>query len=171
MGKIKLINKYENYTTKLGTKQNNTISKCCKEDAEDTDIYKCIEKYGMGQIVKQTQAMEPMYLDMTEMPKTIAESVALQNKCEEYFNNLPARVRKVFEDNKDVFYQKYIKGDYADFITTGVLTNEMVSELKIDSSSILNPDLVQTKGENDAKMGQNTTSDSGINTNSNQGSN
>ena len=171
MGKIKLKTKYDEYKQRIGTK-NQGISKCNKEDAEDTNIYKCIEKYGMGMILQQTQAMEPMYLDMTTMPKTIAEAVEMQNQCEEYFNSMPARARKVFNDNKDVFYQKYIKGEFADFITTGALTDEMVSALKIDSSAIFNTDLSNTQMKGDiknenAQMVENSTSDSNLNTNGN----
>ncbi len=170
MPRFKLKTKYDEYKTRLGTK-NVGESKCCKEDAEDTDIYKCIEKYGMGQIVKQTQAMEPMYLDMTAMPKTIDEAVALQNECEEYFNSMPARARKIFNDNKDIFYQKYIKGDFADFITTGALTEDMVSELKIDSPAIFNPDLEGGQINDNTEMDQNTTSNSNIDTTGNQNGN
>lgn len=158
---MELVNKYENYKQRKGTK-NVGISKCCKEDAEEVNIYKCIEKYGMGQILNQTMAQHPLYLDNTNTPKTIQEAVEMQKQCEEYFLQLPARVRKVFDDNKDVFYQKYIKGEYADFLTTGVVTEDMINELTINKGDFEN--------EN-AQMDKNSANNLDINPDSTEGNN
>ena len=156
-----LVNKYENYKQRKGT-ENIGISKCCKEDAEEVNIYKCIEKYGMGQILNQTMAQQPLYLDNTNTPKTIQEAVEMQKQCEEYFLQLPARVRKVFDDNKDIFYQKYIKGEYADFLTTGVVTEDMINELQINKGDF--------EHEN-TEMAKDSTIDINVNTDSAQGDN
>ncbi len=134
---MKFVNKYENYKQREGT-INEEISLCKKDEAQEVDIYKCLEKYGMGQLINQTMAMQPIYIDNTNMPKTLQESVQMQKDFDEYFKNLPARVRKVFDDNKDVFYQKYMRGDYTDYLTTGVMTQDMVNSLKIDKEDFLN---------------------------------
>ncbi len=153
---MELVNKYENYKQRKGT-ENVGISKCHKEDAEEVNIYNCIEKYGMGQILNQTMAQQPLYLDNTNTPKTIQEAVEMQKQCEEYFLQLPARVRKVFDDNKDIFYQKYIKGEYADFLTTGVVTEDMINELQINKGDFT---------YENAEMVKNSTVDANINTDS-----
>lgn len=160
--------KFENYQPKQGTIHEG-VSKCQKSDAEETNIYKCIEKYGMGQILQQTQASQPMYLDNRLTPKTLDETLKLQEECYKYFEQMPARARKVFEDNKEIFYQKYIRGEFADFLTTGALDEEMISQLKIEHAQFINSDL--EGGKTNEQLGKDSTSSSSINTNGTESNN
>lgn len=126
--KVKFKNKFEEYKEKKGTVQKGE-SMTDQSQAEDCDIYACLKKYGITTLVNQTQAKEFMYLDNTNRNMTLDEAVRVKKQMEEYFKQQPARVRKVFGDNVDMFIEKYKAGQFDDFLSTGVLNEEMVKAL------------------------------------------
>lgn len=99
--------------------------------AIDVDVYACIEKYGIDSLSRQYKAKEQMFLDVSRtFNLTVDEAVEQQNQMMEYFDTMPARARKIFGDNPDIFIQKYRKGDFNDFIETGALGEDQVKILK-----------------------------------------
>lgn len=106
--------------------------------AIDVDIYACIEKYGIDSLRRKYEADTQMFLDVSKtFNLTVDEAVEQQNQMLEYFETMPARARKVFGDNPDIFVQKYRNGDFNDFIKTGALNEEQIK--------ILNDDINQTR--------------------------
>lgn len=95
MLKVKNITKYDTYEAKEGI-GNTGESMCNKSQAEDVDIYKCIEKYGVEPLMRQSMAKEQLYLDNTLRFNNLQDAINAKNQMEEYYNQLPARVRKVF---------------------------------------------------------------------------
>lgn len=151
--KVKLVNKYEQYKQHEGTYQKGE-SKTDKSQAQDTEIYNCIEKYGIQSLMRQSQAKEPMYLDNTQN-MTLDEAVRTRYQMDEYFKQMPARARKVFGDNPDVFYEKYKRGEYDNFLETGALTQEQVYELS---------GYTEREITNEERLEENPTSDDTNNT-------
>lgn len=127
--KVKLVNKYDTYIQKEGI-YGIGESMTDKSQAEESDIYKCIEKYGIATMMRQSMAKEPLYLDNTTK-MDLADAVRMRETMDEYFAQLPARVRKTFGDNSEIFYQKYKAGDFNDFLNTGVLTEEQINCIRI----------------------------------------
>lgn len=124
----KIRNKFEDYKATKG-KVFTKPSLTDESQAAEADIYHCLEKYGMQTLINQTMAKEPLYLDLTNKPKDLAEAVRLRNEMDEYFKELPAKARKVFGDSTEVFYQKYKNGEFNQFAQTGVFTNEQIEAL------------------------------------------
>ena len=127
--KVKFTNKYETYKRKEGI-YGEGISMTDKSQAEEADIYKCIEKYGIATMMRQSMAQEPIYLDNTKK-MTLQEAVNMRKYMDEYFEQLPARCRKVFGDDPETFYQKYKSGDFNDFLNTGVMTEEQINAVRL----------------------------------------
>lgn len=126
--KYKLVKKFDTYKEKEGTIQQGE-SKTNQAEREESDIYTCLKKYGVQSLVNKTQATEFLYLDNTNRNMTLDEAIRMRNDMNEYFKQQPARVRKVFGDNVDVFIEKYKTGKFDDFVSTGILNDEMVKEL------------------------------------------
>lgn len=156
--KITFVNKYENYKERKGT-VNKQESVCDKSKAVDVDIYACIEKYGITSLARQTQANEYLYEDITNKPKDLHEALEMRKRLNEYFENQPARVRKQFGDNADIFIEKFQRGDFNDMIKTGVLSNELANryleEMKTNEQT------------NTTTLEQPTTNSENISTNTN----
>lgn len=151
--KYKLKNKFQEYKTREGTKALGE-SMTDQSQREECDIYTCIKKYGISTLVNKTQATEFLYLDNTNRNMTLDEAVRVRKDMEEYFKQQPARVRKVFGDNVDMFIEKYKQGEFTDFLTTGVLNDELVEQLK---------------GEQNEELAKNPISTESIPTDINQG--
>lgn len=145
----KLVNKYDMYKRREGT-YNEGDSMTDKTQAEDTEIYKCIEKYGITSLMRQTMAQEPLYLDNRNRDMSLLDAVNIRKEMDEYFEQMPARARKVFGDNPEIFYQKYKSGDFNDMLQVGALTNEQVYIME---------------EQNNEKMVENNISNTEINTN------
>lgn len=152
--KYKLVKKFENYKEREGTK-NVGESLTDQSQTEECDIYACLKKYGITTLVNKTKAEEFMYLDNTNRNLSLDEAVRMRKSMEEYFYQQPARVRKVFGDSVDMFIEKYKNNEFGDFLTTGVLNEQMVAEL--------------TKGDENVKMEQNLHNTQGIPTDINKG--
>lgn len=121
---MKVLTKYDLTGKKTGT-FNKGITKTDKSQYEDSDIKCCLEKYGMGALLCQNAAAEPLYLDNTYRNLNVADAVRLRNELKEYYLNLPAKVRKAFGDNPDIFYEKYKQGEFNEMKMYGILTDEM----------------------------------------------
>lgn len=126
--KIILKNYYKERKVKQGTP---TIGESMTNQSQtaETDIYACLNKYGITSLVNQTKAKEFLYLDNTNANMTLDEAVRMRSQLNEYFSQQPARVRKVFGDNVDVFIEKYKAKQFDEFLQTGVLNDELVTEL------------------------------------------
>lgn len=158
---MKLVNKYDTYKRKEGI-YNVGESKTDKSQAEDSDIYNCIKKYGINSLIRQTQASEPLYLDNTTRNMTVADAVRMREQMDDYFDQLPAGIRKMFGDSTEVFYQKYKAGEFNDFLETGILTDEQIKymtneqikednyyeEMARDNNSNTNTDTTSSKIDN-----------------------
>lgn len=151
--KYKLKNKFNEYKTREGTKALGE-SMTDQSQREECDIYTCLKKYGISTLVNKTKATEFLYLDNTNRNMTLDEAVRVRKDMEEYFKQQPARVRKVFGDNVDMFIEKYKQGEFTDFLTTGVLNDELVEQLK---------------GEQNEELAKNPISNESIPTDINQG--
>lgn len=127
--KYKLKNKFNEYKTREGTKALGE-SMTDQSQREECDIYTCLKKYGISTLVNKTKATEFLYLDNTNRNMSLDEAVRMRRDMEDYFKQQPARVRKQFNDNVDMFIEKYKKGDFTDFIATGVLNEELVEQMK-----------------------------------------
>lgn len=129
---MKFKNKFENYCEHAGTTTTGE-SLTDQSQAAEADIYKCIEKYGVTTLMRQSMAKEHMYLDNTATMGLSPDDVLRQKEqMAEYFDTMPARARKVFGDNIDVFQEKYRNGEFDDFINTGALSKEQVDLLQAD---------------------------------------
>ena len=54
------------------------------------------------------------YMDVTEMPKTLAEAQQIVINLKERFNNLPAEVRAKFENNAEIYVASYGTDDWVE---------------------------------------------------------
>ena len=153
--KVKIKNKFEEMKPRQGTIAKGE-SRTDASQAADADIYECLKKYGISTLVNKTQATEFLYLDNTNRNMTLDEAVRMRNNLEDYFKQQPARVRKVFGDNVDMFIEKYNARQFDDFLSTGVLNDELVKQL--------------TEGDsNNEQVAKNPISTEGVSTNPSQG--
>lgn len=143
----KLKNKYEEYREKEGHTQIGE-SLTNQSQAEDADINKCIEKYGIQSLIAQTMASEPLYLDNTNRNMTLDEAVRQRQQMDEYFAKLPAKARKQFGDSSEIFYQKYKTGEFDDMLTYGILSKEQIMAIgglnEKDLQNIIDTESVST---------------------------
>lgn len=123
---MKMIDKYSTYTSHYGgMSENKEESLTNKTRAQQTEVKNIVQMYGMDDLINKWNASEPFYADMTEAV-TVNNALELRQKANEYFENLPARARKIFGDNPDLFYEKYSRGDFEGFVENGIMTDEMV---------------------------------------------
>lgn len=157
--KAKLKNKFAEMKEKEGHIQIGE-SMTDQSQAEDTDIYKCIEKYGIQSLIRQTEAKEFLYLDNTNRNLTLDEALRQKEQMNEYFKNLPARVRKQFGDDIEIFYQKYNRGEFDEMLNHGILSKEQVQAIGeiggLNEQDI--KDIISNEGIfTDTNQGDNTT--------------
>lgn len=116
------------FTTK-GEKQGTNFTEPSLTDqsqAEDVDIYQCLKKYGITTLVNKTQATELLYGNYKDPNFTLDEAVRARNELEEYFIQQPARVRKMFGDNVDMFIEKYKMGQFDEMLEAGIVNEEII---------------------------------------------
>lgn len=80
------------------------IQKLINADRECCDINSVVARFTAGDVSALVQG-NPVFLDVTGMPKTLAEAYALNFRAEHAFENLPADVRAKFENNFYLFLQ------------------------------------------------------------------
>lgn len=142
--KVKIKNVYNEMKPREGTKQIGE-SMTDQSQAEETDIYSCLKKYGITSLVNKTQAQEFLYLDNTNRNMTLDEAVRQRKELEEYFKQQPARVRKVFGDNVDMFIEKYNNHQFDEFLQTGILNEQMIKDLKGEQNVEVEKDIVSNE--------------------------
>lgn len=99
--------------------------------AEEVDIKKVIEKYGIMPIEMLNIAKQPLFIDNLGSELTYNERLKQIQEVEDYYDTqLPAKVRKAFNDNKDNFYNALITGNYEKFIDYKILEKEQIAEIE-----------------------------------------
>lgn len=100
---------------------------------QDSDIYAMFEKYGVNGVVPQQKAGTLMFVDtihdITMQKMTLQETLHMENELEEYYASLPAKVRKVFGDNKREFIHRYKNKEFDKFLEYGILSQDQVNIL------------------------------------------
>lgn len=121
------------YNESAGTinKMENCGDKANQERALECDIKAVIEKYGIMPIELLNRAKEPLFIDNLDIEGNLNEKIQERNKIDDYFDTLPAKVRKEFQDNKNVFYSSIITGQYDKLIDNGVLERNQTEELEL----------------------------------------
>lgn len=103
--------KFECYRPTKGTYEKGE-SLTNQSSAEETDIYRCIAKYGATQLINKTMASEFLYLDNTNRNLTLDEAIRQREQLTDYFlNQMPARARKIFGDSPEQFVEKFKAGE------------------------------------------------------------
>lgn len=117
----------------------NEPSKTDLTQQQDSDIYAMFEKYGVNGVVPQQKAGTLMFVDTINDPlmqkMTLQETLLMENEIEEYYASLPAKVRKVFGDNKREFLHKYKNKEFDEFLQYGILSKEQINILTQDTST------------------------------------
>jgi hypothetical protein len=89
---------------------------------DDVDIYKLIEKFDSGDLLALNQAGEGVYGDTTKIPTNPIEGHKLTAEAIQNWTQLPAGLRKLFDDDID----KFIASDAA---TLNAKINEYANSL------------------------------------------
>lgn len=121
--------KFKTRFTTVGEKEGTKFTEPSLTDqsqSEDVDIYQCLKKYGITTLVNKTQATELLYGDYKDPNFTLDEAVRARNELEEYFVQQPARVRKMFGDNVDMFIEKYKMGQFNEMLEAGIVNEEII---------------------------------------------
>lgn len=123
--------------SELYKKTNGTINrladagdKANQSRAEECDIKRIIEKFGILPIEMLNKAKEPLYLDTLDIPRDINARLQEKYRVEDYFESLPAAVRKEYNDSADVFYNKIQLGDYELAKKYNILENSHINSLE-----------------------------------------
>ena len=73
---------------------------------DDADLNKVVKRYGITDGSLIPMAADPRYYgDFTESPETLGEAIERVNTATERFNQLPAEVRKKFDNNPAKLYE------------------------------------------------------------------
>ena len=122
----KLKNKWECYKETEGTtnKMIDSADKANQERLEETVIKIMIEKFGILPFELLNQAKENLYLDFRGENMTINERLKLKEQVDDYFEQLPANVRKNYDDNKQLFYEQIITGEFEQLVKDNIFTQE-----------------------------------------------
>lgn len=135
---MQLKKKYNEYRSHKGTTYKEK-SITDKSQQADCDIYKCIEKYGIESLMKKTQAKDYLYIDMSSIINPDRNQAMTQLKeLNDYFEKLPATVRKAFGDNKDKFRVMFRAGEFDEFISNGILSEDMVKGIEEEKEKYIN---------------------------------
>lgn len=138
--------KFKNRFTETGEKKNygTKIKGESMTDtslAEELDIKTMCKKYGLNSVLARTQVTEAMYgYDLTEATN-FNERLEIRQRMEQYYNSMPAIVRKEFGDKFNKFYEMYATGDTEKMYKLGILerrtneTEQSISEQRIDTNT------------------------------------
>lgn len=150
-------------------KMDNSGDKANQERALETDIKTVIEKYGIMPIELLNKAKEPLFIDNLDLEGNFNERLQQRNRIDDYFETLPAKVRKEFNDDKNTFYTSIVTGNYDKMLEYGVLENTQAQQLetkrteKINRITELEKNLEIMKGElNNAKLQLETQTNNNI---------
>lgn len=70
-----------------------------QEFAEECDINVIMSRYENGSLAPFNAPREPMYLDLTVMPRDLMSALDVMTQAENAFMSLPALVRREFEND------------------------------------------------------------------------
>lgn len=73
-----------------------------QEDLEDTKIENILQRAAMGDL-KALNQRETLYVDATNMPKTLMEAQNVVLKAKQEFDKLPLEVRKEFDNSAEKY--------------------------------------------------------------------
>lgn len=128
-----LKNKYENYKPREGiiNKKINEADEANQSRAEECDIKKIIEKYGIIPTELMKKANEPLYLDMRGSEMTLNERLQMHEQVANYFETLPAKIRNKYNGNPNMLYNAIISGEYGTMVEDNILTENHKEELEL----------------------------------------
>ena len=142
--KTKFTTKWEHQQS-TGTIQTMDHEADCADQtrADETEIKKMIEKYGILPLQSMLNAKEPIFLncftgETTEETYNRIEDI---KRTEEYFNNLPANVRKQYGDDYRNLWEDLQNNKFQKAQNLGIMENEQVE-------SYLQTQLAQAKNNN-----------------------
>lgn len=124
--------KSELYYETVGTfnKMENEGDKANQDRALECDIKSVIEKYGIMPIELLNKAKEPLFIDNLDIEGNLNEKIQMRNRMDDYFETLPAKVRKEFNDDKNNFYSSLITGNYDKMIENGILERTQAEQFE-----------------------------------------
>ena len=130
--------KYECYRTSIGTKQKflTLDDKANQERALECDIKKIIEKYGLIPAELLNVAKEPLYLENYGESMSINEKLQEKYKVKQYFESLPAKLRKEYDDDVDNFYLKIKANEIENMIGRKIFTEEYAQTITEKNNAI-----------------------------------
>lgn len=108
----------------------NEGDKANQDRALECDIKAVIEKYGIMPIELLNKAKEPLFIDNLDIEGNLNERIQQRNRMDDYFDTLPASVRKQFNDDKNTFYASVVTGNYDKMIENGILEQKQVEVLE-----------------------------------------
>lgn len=80
------------------------LQKLINADRDSCDVNSVLQRFQTGDVSAIVKG-NPVFLDVTGMPKTLAEAYALNFRAEHAFENLPADVKARFDNNFYLFLQ------------------------------------------------------------------
>lgn len=80
------------------------IQKLINADRDSCDVNSILQRFQAGDVSAIVRG-NPVFLDVTGMPKTLAEAYALNFRAEHAFENLPAEVKAKFDNNFYLFLE------------------------------------------------------------------
>lgn len=108
--------------------------------ADSVDIHKILERCAMMDDYSMLNRLPAQFMDVTEMPKNLAEAHAAVQDARNYFNALPLEIRQEYENNFTMFLQD-LGSDHFIKLCEDVINNR-TPELKPDMAP--DPDEVTT---------------------------
>lgn len=76
-----------------------------QEFADDCDINKLMERYEKTGVINHFNRGEPQYVDLTELPPDFQTALAILSDATAAFMQLPAHVRKEFDNDPNLFVE------------------------------------------------------------------
>lgn len=103
--------------------------------ADSVDIHKILERCAMLQDYSPLMRMPAEFMDVTYMPKTLAEAYAMTKDAENFFERMPTSVKEKYDNNfvqfiQDVGSERFTKNvsDFLDSIKPDVEVKEEKTE-------------------------------------------
>lgn len=102
--------------------------KANQERYEDTNIRMIIAKYGIMPFELRNQAQENLYLNNLGETLSIQQRLEMREEVDQYFENLPASVRKNYKDSKEEFFQAIMTGDFSRLKADNIFSESQIEE-------------------------------------------
>ena len=127
--KTKLIKITETLTEKEGTYNIKKDEKdMAEQDRIDCDIKRMIEKYGIMPYEFLNKVKEPLYLNNLGESMTLTEKIKQREQIDNYFETMPAGIRKDFNDSKELFYNSILTGEFDKLIENGIFEQKQAEQ-------------------------------------------